>query len=75
MWAFVHQRTVGLQYDAKPLQVTAVIGPNTWTDPQGHAAYRMDWYWRLAAPSPGGHELIWMLGEQSLTCKVTVESV
>jgi hypothetical protein len=72
--AFVHERTVGLQYDGKPLQVTAVIGPAAWTDPQGRAGYQMNWYWRLTAPSSGAHELTWTLGQESLTCKVTVEA-
>jgi hypothetical protein len=69
---FVRQRVVSLRYDGKPLQIIAVVGPEDWTDPNGTPGHQMNWYWRLAAPSPGAHELVWTLGDEVLTCNVTV---
>jgi hypothetical protein len=73
LMTFVSNTPPSLTYDGRATQVIAVVGPDSWTDPSGNPGFQMNWYWRIAAPTPDSHEVVWTIGDTTLTCIVNVE--
>ncbi|MEL6407186.1 MAG: hypothetical protein AAFR81_22630 [Chloroflexota bacterium] len=46
-------------------------GPGDWTDAEGVAGFRMDWYWLVESIPAGETTVDWVIDGQTLTCILT----